>query len=256
MALVKILRVGNSHTRRELKITKEKQPNVSFPGGSLLDEEMFCRVSGAMASRAGKGYQHVVFQFGGNEVYEEALPLPPFEGKKTNYAGMPNAQHIILNIERKQNGVWDPADPCNTFFFYQGELKQRLENFVKRFLGKLQEVIAILGVKKVTIICPGPRMLRTREEAGKYNLVAYFLACCLKRQISEECLQGIQYRVFDPFVMTWGSHLGDREARMDSLHNPKEVKDTRKKISKYGATHYSDAVYWGISEGLQELEFA
>ena len=97
-------------------------------------------------------------------------------------------------------------------------------------------------------------MLRTKKEAGEYNLVAYFLACSLKRQITEECLEGVQYRVYDPFVMKWGSSLGDRGNTMDSLHLAKEVRETRAKRSKYGATHYTDAVYREISEGLQKLD--
>ena len=255
----KVVRVGNSHTTRELDSVGKRRttPNVTFPGGSLLDKAKFVEVSERLASMKNRGYHHAIIQFGGNEADQESkvYPYHKFEG----------AQHIINNLSRQQRGVWDKKmDPCNTIYFYDfygGDLKRRLDLFVGSFLCKLQEVVDMLGVGRVTLICPGPRMLRRVEpvkregvspweEGERCNLVTYYLSHALKKHAAKY-LEGREVVVVDPFAMLWGRDLRSEKTLFD-LFVEKEARNAMNGRS-YGAVHYADHVYEKVHEEIQKV---
>ena len=240
----KSLRIGNSHTAREIRLAGEPTTYTyrTYPGGSLMRNADLYKVSRDLREIKKENYEHLIVQFGGNEAYDEC--------KKPKYENhiMYNSRRIIQNLHRAQRGVWDPQDPCNTFFYYEGALKQSLETFVGEFLRRIDGCVQILGVREITIIAPGPRWLKSPSDNGIYNTVCYYLSHQLKLG-AKSFWDNHHVQVLDPFLMQWGLNLADTDS-LKIIHNPKEVRQTLECTSKYGATHYTNDIYLRINREL------
>ena len=119
----------------------------------------------------------------------------------------------------------------------------------------------MLGVERVTLICPGPRMLRRVEpvkregvspweEGERCNLVTYYLSHALKKHAAKY-LEGREVVVVDPFAMLWGRDLRSEKTLFD-LFVEKEARNAMNGRS-YGAVHYSDHVYKKVHKKIQKV---
>ena len=106
---------------------------------------------------------------------------------------------------------------------------------------KLVELCSTVNVNNLILLLPGPRMLRNLDENVRFNIVAYFASCYLKL-FHSTLFPGVNVSTIDPFSSEWKRDLSTTDS-LFIIHNKKEVLETLRHISKYGAVHYSNDIY-------------
>ena len=236
-----ILRLGDSHLNHENYHTSSPphHHHRGFPGASLLKENRFEEIKNEALLHSTHGHKHLILEFGGNASYDKSRN---FETATDDT----NLGKIFRTLHNTNVHACDDNDPCNMLHLYTGDVHKEMKRFTDNFVGKIKELAESLEVTSFTIILPGPRMLKNAKDNKLFNAIQYFLCYHIKSNINN-LFPNSQVYVLDPFRFEWRKNLSKFNTAWE-LHNQKEVINTKRGESKYGATHYNRHIYIRIRD--------
>ena len=234
MCLSKFLWMGSSHTKHIHRIHPSSTYHVSgLSGGTITHHKGW--VKSEVLRHSQHDHDHVYLQFGGNEVslFNKSVKLKD-----------PNYYLIARKLHSKVTTPLNEADPCNILQWYSTS-KQQLIPFVHRFCEEILLLGKSLKLHYVTLILPGPRMLRNSKENIPFNIACYFLSYYIKQNYKN--IFPVNTSIIDPFLNEWRMDLSCTHTAYQ-IHNHREVNESLAGISKYGATHYNRHIYSRIHD--------